>query len=167
MAPGYLADLLKPDQSRKPGLRSQNTTGVLHVLFTRRKTFADRSCSVFGPKTWNSLPNTLRTNMDYGKFRSGLKAHLFANAYPDEQHLLEKGTNDNIYFVYLALYKFTNCIVLYNIIHYIPWILQIDHLLDPLERSSCTSWHQRRGQTWPLQQRHMMLGACNEHYISQ
>ena len=24
-----------------------------------------------------------------------------------------KATNDNIYFVYLALYKFTNCIVLY------------------------------------------------------
>ena len=83
MAPGYLADLLKPEQSRKPGLRSQNTTGVLHVPFTRRKTFADRSFSVFGPKTWNSLPNTLRTNMDYGKFRSGLKAHLFAKAYPE------------------------------------------------------------------------------------
>ena len=83
MAPGYLADLLKPDQSRKPGLRSQNTTGVLHVPFTRRKTFAERSFSVFGPKTWNSLPNTLQTNMDYGKFRSGLKAHLFAKAYPE------------------------------------------------------------------------------------
>ena len=40
MAPGYLADLLKQDQSCKPGLRSQNTMGVLHVPFTRRKTFA-------------------------------------------------------------------------------------------------------------------------------
>ena len=36
--------------------------------------------------------------MDYGKFRSGLKAHLFAKAYPELQHLLEKATNDNIYF---------------------------------------------------------------------
>ena len=83
MAPGYLADLLKPDQSRKHGIRSQNTTGVLLVPFTRRKTFADRSFSVFRPKTWNSLPNTLQTNMDYGNFRSGLKAHLFAKAYPE------------------------------------------------------------------------------------
>ena len=83
MAPGYLADLLKPDQSHKPGLRSQNTNGALHVPFNRRKTFADRSFSVFGPKTWNSLPNTLQTNMDYGKLRSGLKAHLFAKAYPE------------------------------------------------------------------------------------
>ena len=87
MAPGYLADLLKPEQSRKPGLRSQNTTGVLHVPFTRRKTFADRSFSVFGPKTWNSLPNTLRTNMDYGKFRSGLKAI----------YLLRRTRSNNIY----------------------------------------------------------------------
>ena len=80
-APSYLSDILTPAKQPKPGLRSQRKENILHVPFTKRKSFADRAFSVFGPRIWNSLPDNLRTTSDYNEFRRGLKVHLFSKAY--------------------------------------------------------------------------------------
>ena len=63
-APSYLIDLLRrkaPNQSR---LRSENLNHILEVPCTTKKTFADRSFGVVGPKLWNNMPDWLK--MYYG-----------------------------------------------------------------------------------------------------
>ena len=44
---------------------------------TSRKTFADRTFSVYGLKTWNNLPQSLRRNMPIEQFKAQLKTYLF------------------------------------------------------------------------------------------
>ena len=77
----YLSDILTPAKQPRPGLRSQRKENILQVPFTKRKTFANKAFSVFGPRIWNSLPDNLRTTSDYNEFRRGLKAYLFSKAY--------------------------------------------------------------------------------------
>ena len=79
MAPKYLQDLLEAKEHPRQGLKSNNKEELLKVPTTTRKTFADRSFSVKGPKLWNKLPDNIRAIMSYITLKK-LKTHLF-NAY--------------------------------------------------------------------------------------
>ena len=59
--PSYLSNLLSARQIAMR-LRSYNeeNTVLLNIPKTVRKTFADRSFSVTGPKIWNALPSDIR-----------------------------------------------------------------------------------------------------------
>ena len=77
-APEYLKCMLiiKPEQSRN--LRSKNSDELkLTVPWCKLKTFAERSFSIQGPRTWNSLPLSLRSITNYDTFKSNLKTHYF------------------------------------------------------------------------------------------
>ena len=78
VAPNYLKDLLTP---LKPNLRlrSGQYHGLKYVVpFVKKKTFADRSFSVMGPRVWNDLPDDLRLTNNYDNFKCKLKTLLFA-----------------------------------------------------------------------------------------
>ena len=76
-APEYLQNLITPYKSGRPGLRSASQERKLLVPRTSRKTFADRTFSVYSPKTWNNLPEPLRINMPIEQFKAQLKTYLF------------------------------------------------------------------------------------------
>ena len=80
-APGYLKDLLIVNKPTKIGLRSNQFGNILVIPRTRCKTFVDRAFSVYGPKTWNSLPEHLRTECNTEIFKSKLKTLLFQKSY--------------------------------------------------------------------------------------
>ena len=75
-APVYMKNMLQRYSTRE-GLRSKNMECLLVIPKTKRKTFADRSFSVFGPRLWNHLPTKLRTAPNLETFKSSLKTHLF------------------------------------------------------------------------------------------
>ena len=81
MAPTYLIKLIKIKQQRRQGLRSENINNILEVPKMKRKTFASRAFSVYGPRTWNALPDSLQTTNNYDRFCKDLKTHLFLQAY--------------------------------------------------------------------------------------
>ena len=81
MAPPYLIKLIKIKQQRRQGLRSGSINNILEVPKTKRKTFASRAFSVYGPLTWNALPDSLQTTNNYDRFCKVLKTHLFLQAY--------------------------------------------------------------------------------------
>lgn len=84
LAPKYLEDLLVVEQGNgKYSLRSgSNTQGIkLKIPRTKRKTFADRSFSVAGPKEWNSLPNYVKKSQTLEKFKQNLKTYYFKYAF--------------------------------------------------------------------------------------
>ena len=76
-APEYLQNLLTVHWPGRPGLRSASDTNLQVVPFARRKTFAEHSFSIQGPKLWNSLPEDLRNERDTNRFKRKLKTHLF------------------------------------------------------------------------------------------
>ena len=53
-APSYLSYILMPAKQPRPGLRSQRYENILHVPFTKQKTFADRAFSELQVTTMNS-----------------------------------------------------------------------------------------------------------------
>ena len=80
MAPKYLQDLLEAQEHCRQGLKSNNKQ-LLKVPITTRRTFADRSFSVKGPRLWNDLPNSIWTITSYTVFKKQLKIHLFNICY--------------------------------------------------------------------------------------
>ena len=58
-------------------LWSAKANSQLKVLFTRRKTFADRAFSVAAPKWWNELPDSIKDCDTIDSFKAKLKTHLF------------------------------------------------------------------------------------------
>jgi hypothetical protein len=80
-APLYLQNLLKWRGVSRGGLRSEHDDKLLQIPFTRRKTFADRSFSVYGPRIWNSLPYDLRAAVNIELFKKHLKTYLFKLSY--------------------------------------------------------------------------------------
>ena len=69
MAPKYLQDLLEAKEHHGQGLKS-NDKQLLKVPTTTRRTFADRSFSVNGPRLWNDLPNSIQTITSYTVFKN-------------------------------------------------------------------------------------------------
>ena len=77
--PGYLKEMFTPLslRSHRHGLDM-----LLTVPFTLKKTCADRSLSVAGPKLWNNvLSQDLRNTRDMDQFKTGLKTLLFRKAF--------------------------------------------------------------------------------------
>ena len=60
MAPSYLQSLIRLKTTSRVGLRSSKDNLLLEVPFTLRKTIAERSFSICGPKPWNELPYQIR-----------------------------------------------------------------------------------------------------------
>ena len=81
--PAYLRDLLKPYACGREGMRSADDTARLLVPATRCTTYGDRAFSVFGPKVWNSLSPDVQLSPSVSSFKTAVKAHLFALAYPE------------------------------------------------------------------------------------
>ena len=81
-APSYLSELLElKSTTLRPGLWSTYDRTLLCIPFTKRKTFADRSFSLAGPKLWNCLPKTIRESPNTDSFKKHLKAHMFDLAF--------------------------------------------------------------------------------------
>ena len=77
-APDYIRALLKENQPRRDGLRSDaQSFKWLTVLRTYRKTFAARSFSCIAPTWWNNLPIHLKMIEDTETFKKQLKTHLY------------------------------------------------------------------------------------------
>ena len=57
----------------RQGLRSNAEPRLLSVPFVKRHTFAVRAFRVTGPTEWNNLPDYLRVNTKYPRFRKLLK----------------------------------------------------------------------------------------------
>ncbi len=76
MAPEYLSDLLNPNTSSRP-LRSSEKR-VLMVPRSRSKLRGDRAFSIAGPKLWNSLPVSLRLDLNSDSEKTKLKTYLFS-----------------------------------------------------------------------------------------
>ena len=68
-APSNLIDLLRRKAPNWSRLRSENLNHILEVPCTTKKTFADRSFGVAGPKLWNNIPDWLRCTMEPELFR--------------------------------------------------------------------------------------------------
>ena len=81
MAPSYLQSLIRLKTTNREGLRSSKDNLLLEVPFTLRKTFAERSFSIYGPKTWNELPYQIKKNTKLFAFKSCLKTYLFKKSY--------------------------------------------------------------------------------------
>ena len=64
--PKYLLDLINLKKTKHPRLRSELKEMQLDIPPTKRKTFASRSFSVYGPTLWNSLTMTKRTKTATG-----------------------------------------------------------------------------------------------------
>ena len=79
-APKYLQDLLNKKVAKRQGLQSEEQV-LLEVPHTKNKTFASHSFSVYAPTKWNKLPNTIRNEHNFDKFKKMLKTHLFNQAY--------------------------------------------------------------------------------------
>ena len=76
-APNYLRNLLAVN-ALNLRLRSSNYEGTKYIVpLTTKKTFVERSFSVQGPRIWNSLPDSLRTNTIYSSFKQKLKTYFF------------------------------------------------------------------------------------------
>ena len=48
---------------------------------TRKHTFGSRSFSIYGANLWNSLLDRIRAEINFEKFKTKLKTHLFTIAY--------------------------------------------------------------------------------------
>ena len=72
-APDYLKDLLTVNQPTRMGLRSSQSSNILVIPHTKCKTFTDRAFSIYRPRTWNLLPEHLRTECNTETFKYKLK----------------------------------------------------------------------------------------------
>ena len=79
-APEYLQTLLVEMPSQRSGLRSKLTYKKLLILFMKRKTLAQRSCSVAAPTLYNKLPLKIGQASTLIQFKSLLK-NIFISKY--------------------------------------------------------------------------------------
>src|SRR6218665_2439695 len=78
-APPYLADKTRPlsNDCNRSRPRSSNSADVF-VPRTKTK-MGDRAFEVAGPRTWNSLPATIRETKTLPAFKKQLKLYLIGN----------------------------------------------------------------------------------------
>ena len=79
LAPGYLADLLRPYILAR-GLRSQDAR-LLVIPPVARKTVGGRAFQTRAPILWNSLPKCIREADSINVFKTRLKTYLFTKFY--------------------------------------------------------------------------------------
>ena len=82
LAPDYLINLL-PMHPNSQSLRCDDIYERLIIPRTKRRTFADRSFSVMGPKLWNQLPNSLKQSTTANQFKRNLKTYIFTHEFGD------------------------------------------------------------------------------------
>ena len=81
-APMYLQKLITGKKVKQPGLHSSNIKQIPTGSSIYQKThIADRSFSVYGPKLWNTLPNSVKESKAIDTFKGKLKTYLFSKAY--------------------------------------------------------------------------------------
>ncbi|XP_072041204.1 uncharacterized protein [Amphiura filiformis] len=80
-APLYLSDLVDAFTPDRAGLRSTDSGRLLELR--TRTLWGDRSFEVGAPKLWNTLPVALRTCDNIATFKSGLKTHLYNEAFKE------------------------------------------------------------------------------------
>ena len=85
-APDYLKTLLTKQNPKWSGLRLHNDTDY-NIPFCKRKTFAERSFRVQGPKLWNELPVSLKTATSIELFKKELKTYLFRQYWIVSYHI--------------------------------------------------------------------------------
>ena len=79
-APQYLVDCCTPVTDVVGMRRLRSATQQLMVVPRHRLTTVGRlAFAVHGLMVWNSLPDDLRAQQDYGSFRRGLKPWLFSS----------------------------------------------------------------------------------------
>ena len=81
LAPDYISNLIKIKERSHYSLRSN--TGLLLQLLNviTKKTLGDRAFSATAPRLWNRLPQDLRNEDNFVKFKSFLKTYLFKLAF--------------------------------------------------------------------------------------
>ena len=88
LAPPYLSSTLhhvsEVDSRRR--LRTSAETDILLVPRSRLVTVGDRSFPVAGPRTWNNLPETVRSAPSLQSFKRQLKTVLFSRRYIEHWH---------------------------------------------------------------------------------
>ena len=77
----YVQKLITKKKIEHPGLCSSRTKLLLEVLATKRHTFAERSFSVYGPKLWNTLPDSVKESKTIDTYKRNLKTYLFTKTY--------------------------------------------------------------------------------------
>ena len=77
----YLQKLIIEKKEKHPGLHSSKNKFLLEVPSTERHTFSDRSFSVYGPKLWNTFPNSIKESKTINTFKGKLKMYLFSKVY--------------------------------------------------------------------------------------
>ena len=80
MAPEYLMNKLIM-QNAVRSLRSNSMFKRLVVPGTKRKTFADRAFSVYGPSEWNELPNDIKEGYHIRRFYIKTENLCFSHQY--------------------------------------------------------------------------------------
>ena len=79
MAPTYLSGLIRRYQPART-LRSSSSYNLVHNP-GNLVTAGDRAFSISGPYLWNQLPDTLKLPQTIESFKSGLKTHLYREAF--------------------------------------------------------------------------------------
>ena len=81
-APSYLKNLIVTKTASNYNLRSESDSNLsLRIPYCSKKTFAERSFSVAGPRMWNNLPVKLRQIESHQTFRKQLKTELFKREF--------------------------------------------------------------------------------------
>ena len=78
LAPSYMSELVHIQQSQQ----SARSATVRRLVQPRSATqiYGDRAFFIIGPRTWNTLPASLRGINDLTSFKKSLKTFLFAEA---------------------------------------------------------------------------------------
>lgn len=80
-SPEYLRELINIRSNTQYNLRSNNGLFLTFPTIKTRKTLRDRAFCVAAPTVWNNLPESIRKEQDFKKFKSLLKTFLFKTAY--------------------------------------------------------------------------------------
>ena len=79
--PSYLSNIVIPLHSNPSRQRLRSSAGTDYLIPRTRTKFGERSFSVAGPTTWNSLPESVRAVTDKTAFKRVLKTHFFNIAF--------------------------------------------------------------------------------------
>lgn len=79
--PAYLSNIVIPLHSNPSRQRLRSSAGTDYLIPRTRTKLGERSFSVAGPTTWNSLPETVRAVTDTTAFKRVLKTHFFNIAF--------------------------------------------------------------------------------------
>ena len=80
-APKYLCELIEMKKPQGQGLQSESKVNDVNIPFVKAKTLAERSFSIYGPKTWNALPEEVKQCENIDSFKCKLKTHHFRCAF--------------------------------------------------------------------------------------